>query len=554
MRTTLPAALSPERDSKMTCANRCSKLSSQCHPQRRGLGRSAVLVPTFLLMALASAGCGRDQTVSDGQGGAIDEPLAPKLEFDPGVPLQLEPGQSALLAARLTPPQIAKIRFGIVGDVLSSASLSADEVETAADGRAIVTFFAPKSAGTLGVRAEWVDPISKGALNAERSIVVGSLGFGGVLIELEGTETAGAEEWRASCFVGASCRDLDSLDPEAATIWAKGTTPLALTELPAGPPLAIVVSRGNIAKGCANVDELGRDEIRPLRIEVAYRPFELKGEMEVDLKFDEVGETFVSAIGQAIQEELPHAKDSTIWLDRLAQLLTNTERTEFLKRRKASSLDLALESALAAKRGIFGVLEAHLVDLALGLPYRPGMQGRLDFDATPPVLEIASWAGVPAETSFAQTRVPWESDVAFGGTAFDGTWVSRSHLTLHVLAWLRDLGYLLESDAGLPVSEQLAASADCPTLAKTLLESLPDGEAYPGCGDLCLEGLCSATFGSIWETLGSAKSTIELDLAQSGGLSRNESGVLTHTEGSFIATSDGQLTLGGSLSGTSSPR
>jgi hypothetical protein len=182
------------------------------------------------------------------------------------------------------------------------------------------------------------------------------------------------------------------------------------------------------------------------------------------------------------------------------------------------------------------------------------MEGRLQFDASPPVLEIARWASIAGQTALRTTSVPWQSDVAFDGTAFDGTWISSSELAVTPLTWLRDLAYLGESDSEVLVEDRLASAADCAGVAVSLARGLPDGEAYPTCGEPCLEDLCRATFGSLWEDLGASNAVIDLDIAQSGSLTRDESGALTKTSGSFIATVDGQAALQGTLQGAAALR
>jgi hypothetical protein len=494
-----------------------------------------------LLPVILSASCGRDQSAPFGEGGSGESDDSAKLEFEPSVPLQLAPQASAILEVRISPPQVGKVRFGIVGDSRGEGSLSADETTSGADGRARVTLYAPRTPGSFRVRAEWDDPITQMPLTAERPVVVGSLGFGAAVVTVDGWEKFNVREWRATCFAGTTCADLESPDGSS-PLYAIGTPPLTIDELPAGTPLAIVVTGGQIARGCATAENLGQGEVRPVDVAVSPLPFETRGKLPLKMVIQTVETAFLTEVQAAVAREFPPESGARVWLDVFSGLVPIGERVAFTELRSVNNFDSAIEAALEPSEGLFGILSGEISRISESLAGEGVILGRIDFDPSTPSLHITSCAGVPADTAVIVNPIAWEAEVGI-----DGSWSANSNLLINPLAWLRDVAYLGEAAAGLPVSEQLGALADCTSIAESLVAAAAPGDIFPGCDVLCAESLCHDTFGAIWQTLGSSKPKLELRLAESGTLSRDDSGALTGINGTFLAFSDDKSALTGTL-------
>jgi hypothetical protein len=511
----------------------------------RSLRQTLPYLLPLALLGLTPA-CGVDQPPPPGLGGAGNTAPEQSLTFEPNSPLQLEPGKSAILAVRLTPPRSETIRFGVVGDDVNAAYLSTEQVVSSTEGRAFVTLFAPSKTGAFRVRAA-TDEGAETPLSAERSVVVGAPGFGAAVITLEGADKFPISEWRASAFPDATCGDLDMKGTTGA-IWTTGPAPLTLSALPAGVPLAIVVSGAQIARGCATVEGLSNDEVKPVTVAIGALPFELSGGLDLELKIESVSEAFNAQLEDFVTAEFGGKDSGKTLLDAMVKLAPEGSQSTFTARRKAAGLDQILTTALESHGGLAGVFGEELKALARTLPDQPGFLGRLDLNPTPPSFQAVSCSGVPAKTALADNPMLVSLDVDF-----DGKFVSSSTLRLTPLRWLRDLAYLEANEGGTPLAERLGALAGCADLALASSASLAEEEAFAGCGTDCIEETCQSALEVLWESVGRNASVLALDLAQSGTLTRNDSGKLTGLRGAFLAVEGTDPMLEGALRGVDPP-
>jgi|GEM_PF-2907595 len=499
-----------------------------------------------------ASGCGFDQPPALGLGGGSSSIPARTLVFEPNSALQLDPGKSAILAVRLTPPRAQSIRFGIVGDAVNSAYLLNETVVTDADGRAFVTLFAPSIPGMFRVRAATEvaaneddaaeDDTELDSLSAERAVVVGASGFGAVVITLENAADFAVSEWHASAFPGQTCAALGT-QVNPGSIKTTGPAPLLLADLPAGGPLALVVSGGLIARGCATLPSLNRDEVKPVTVVLEALPFDIQGGLDLELSLESVSELFTEKLNSFVEAEFSQ-QSAQVLLDTMKKLVPESERSTFAATTKAAGLNELLESHLEERGGLAEIFSTELTELAATLPGRPGLVGHLDFNANPISFGAVNCSGVPAKTVLAKNPMALSFTVDF-----DGRFVSSSLLRLAPLAWLRELAYLEASESDVSVAAHLAHNANCSELAAEASLAFPLGEAYPECGPSCFAELCADSLEKLWKTMGSNSPTLTLDLAQSGVLLRDDEGKLTGITGEFLAVEGGGPMLEGSIRG-----
>lgn len=421
------------------------------------------------------------------------------LRFDEEEPLQLGPGSSGELHVTVDPPRQTTVRFALLDEV-GTASLASSFANTGVDGKATMRLTAANQAATFRVRA------TVGAYAAYRSVSVVGVGLASVQVESKytGQRADKIKTWTLSARSNKSCADLGAAPtdgPLSVTV-PNGGVPL-LSNVPVGPPLAVLLRGEGLVSGCADVTGLFVGERRDVTLVVVNVPLSLtKSRLALSLSV-EPAQTSWGPLTASWEARFRGAflggrtKASQALLDAMSLRVVGTAGIDFQKRRVARDWDTAVEATYA--NGGPDVLVSSWLPAATGSvreapgPIRGGLRAGNQANAPPTF--------VPAEI------FRLRPDLGDKIGLFDFTWKvdASDRLSLggamtfaptRLLA--RALGdVILEAEpAAASPQAGLVAVGRCDEVADILMLS---GSVVDGCDVACVAKLCSSALEDMWD-------------------------------------------------------
>ena len=522
---------------------------------------SSAAFSSGVLLLLAACGASVDE--SRGGSGGEEPGLATSLTFVPGGVLRLASLEHAELSVAASPPGQYVVRFALLPDrpnaTPNDASLDRAETVTDARGVATISLLAPSTPSTFTVRA------AIGELEAHLPVSVSDTGYGRIIAEPVYQGGRVIEQWVASVRIGSSCGELIGFPPPDGALVATSDEDAApvIDNVPVRAIASVSVRSGQFAYGCTNVTDLRTDETRRVRVEVADRPLQLGGALELALGFDEQGGEWAALLESAMAAGLVAFRDgaetdAAMLLDGMAASISPPEGPDddpvavvFANNRAELGFDDALathllESDVDLRSRAQTWLEAGVQELA-------PLEGTLELRSSSALFRLMSAAGIPAsESGFIGTATwsafadPGDTLVLGGALRFDATrWVTS-------LA-ARPAREQFEDAADVPAA--LALLVDCEQVGSLLAALVttgdgPDdddeGEIYPGCPAACAAALCEAALVTAWTraTDGGGELT-RLSIALTG-TARVDSGALPRElEGTWLGTLQGPSSVVG---------
>jgi hypothetical protein len=489
-----------------------------------------------------------------GTGGTDIGATPASLEFESRNPLPLLPGTAHTLSVHASPTGVYRVRFALLGEA-KNASLDRSEADTDEDGTVDVRLIAPTSSTTFRVRA------SVATVTAEASVSVSKEGF--AVLQVDPSYSGGRDVpyWVASASANVTCDAFKEnpppdLDLVASTL--SGQSP-QISNVPVGPVLAVTLRAGYFAGGCVEVANLVPDEVNRVTVVVTNRPLQLEqtnleialGVSEQDSSFRQALEPALQAARDAIRGEA--SNDVEALLEALITSAPTPDTTQALSEaRVADAWDDVLSplgpNALWEhiepwlRAGAARMVGAQVFSGALSAAGRlPGL-AQLELDAVGGVpiaatsitrTVLASWAADPDDTVLLATTPP--SLLGF----------SPSRL----ITALAQPAALAEAPSAQNVPEALAQIVGCQDVGTALAEV----STIATCDARCLEDLCRAALGELWQRArdasGTTVATLRVNLT--GQASIDEYARPVGFDGSWVGKleSDG---FSGSVSGEAS--
>jgi len=527
---------------------------------RRSWAHLPRLLASSALLLLAACGASVDESRA-GDGG--EEPqVATSLTFVPGGVLRLASLEHAELSVAASPPGQYVVRFALLPDRPNAApnDASLDRAETVTDARGVatITLIAPSTPSTFMVRA------AIGDLETHLPVSVSDRGYARVIAEPVYHGSRAIEEWVASVRIGSSCGDLIGFPPPdgalVATSDADGSP--KIDNVPVRAIASVSVRSGQFAYGCTNVTDLQTDETRRVRVEVADRPLQLGGTLDLTLRFGEQGGEWAALLESAMAAGLAAfrdgaATDAALLLDDMMAAISPPDGDEDAE---------TLAGHFADNRAEFGfddALAAHLLDADVDLRSRvqawleAGVQdldpvkGKLELRSSSAVFRLVSAAGIPAsESGFLGTATwsafadPGDTLVLGGALRFDATrWVTA----------LAEKPAQVQFEDAVDVPAALALTVGCEQVGALLAGLVaPDdppeaeGELYPGCTAECGAALCEAALVSAWTRATDAGGELmRLSIALTGTALVDTDATPRELSGTWLGTLEGPSSVVG---------
>ncbi len=531
----------------------------------RNLTASSVLVCALMLASGCAGSASSASSDGLGSGGsATDSGTASSLEFEPGSPLTLAPGEARELSVRAVPGGEYVVDFALLGDA-ENASLDRSQRLTSDDGTATVLLTAPtgsRAVTTFTVRAS-IGP----AVRAEVAVSVSEAGFATLEIVPNYGGTRPVDSWVASVRTGTDCASLPSGPlPEAdlSAASSDGASPPRIEDVPVGGVVAVTLRAGFYASGCADVLELIADHENVIQVPVTDVPLRLdQTDLDVVLELDEPPpewSRWVEPLAAETADQLAaeSGDDAVALLDAMqASTADGSEAAAFAEARTAQSWNTAL-------RAFWGeaTAERALRDVALEWIQAGGEQlpreallgtlspvGALAGEAS---LSLDRFAGVDAvRAGFSvDNRVSWSAEP-------DDTVLLGATLSWRPSRWLTEAA-LPEAQLDVPlaetVPEALAVAVDCAGIGAALAGAAdPPDSVYADCNVTCAAGLCEAALVELWQrvrTASTAWSTFSLTAVGAAGV--DDEARPASFEGTWLGTLEASTTqsLGGPARGT----
>src|SRR5688572_11155013 len=465
--------------------------------------RAAALACSVLgmtVLGLSVSSCAAAGEFGDGTGGTPPVPSADSIAFVPGDTLLLEPGDVGELAVQVEPGGFHAVSFSLVAnpsDTGFDGFLDAANVVTDEDGFARNLLQAPTSSAVFLVRASVDDTIV-----ATRTVSVSTEGFATVIATPVYTGTREVGTWSAAASMGVACSELESMWEDGALETSGDADEVALSGIPVGADVALVVRAGHYVGGCVSVADLGAGEVRMLEVPVTDRPLQLTGvSLELELDIEESTEAFVELLGQASAEGAAdyaqgYDDDADVLFADCAEAITDDEdREAFVERAELDGYVELLRTELASPTALRDAVMAELVQAATHVDGPGVWQLSAELDGSSSTLVLSSAAGVPASKS------------GFLGSSLlsvvrepDDRLVLGADLEFQATRWL---GAIAEESDDTDPFEHLEAVVDCEALAASWTTA-SGGELYANCDEQCAVSLCEDGLELGWDRARSA--------------------------------------------------
>jgi hypothetical protein len=343
------------------------------------------------------------------------------LRFEGEVPIRLAPRTDAQITVRVQPAGAYTVRFSLLdtgdGAATSGAALNRDEVVSGPDGRARVVLTTPNSPTRFELRAQ------VGAYSATTPILVEAGALTTVIAVPSYAGSREVAEWTASVFPNTSCSSFQAPPGDGPyLVRAARGGELRLADVPAAGPLSIVVRAGALAQGCTTLEKPTPNAETTVNVAVSNTPVDL-GKTVLDLVFalpaeDAAFKADLQAGAALLEGSLRGAAENDVSavLDKMAQLLSATQRKAFASARGEANWDVTAPAALGryASTRLGDALARWLRDGESALLSPQAFQARIAADATEsevPSFLAQRMGGVAAEAiPLTATGMTWSVD------------------------------------------------------------------------------------------------------------------------------------------------
>ncbi|MBI5533666.1 MAG: hypothetical protein HY898_13180 [Deltaproteobacteria bacterium] len=459
----------------------------------RAIGSMAVACA----LACACSSSSEQQPIPDAavvpETGPVDK--ATSIAFEPDAMLTLAPGEKTTLQIVVQPTGVHSVRFSLVGDSLD-ASLDADLLQTTELGRAAVVLTAPQAATAFQVRA-----VADDGPSAQAVVSVSGTGFAKLTVVPAYAGARSTPEWTATAAALISCSDKKGIPPQDGPLMqtAPSGSPLVLDGLPAGPKLAITLRSGHAVGGCSDLVKLSAGEERTVSVKVGDRPIELAStDFELGIVLEPDGtalEPWLEAsTAKFVEAFAPKGNEAAALLDAMQSLAPVP--AEFAKARLNGKWD---EAAVQYLQLLGKPLSERIHSWAAKgfLPLRGGvgLTGRIrstQESPSQPALTVETFGGLDA------AKVGWSYDYMTSLSADPGDTVHVAG-AVYVLPTAYVAAAVDSATASAEVPDGLSALRHVVSCSK-LADALATTTLPPTCLMSCIEKLCMAGVGRMWET------------------------------------------------------
>jgi hypothetical protein len=516
-------------------------------------GARRKVVPLLSTLVWAVLGCGGSG--ADGEALAPPAPempqpifpdtLASAVEFQPPGELMLFAGQASQLVVQVTPPGKHTVRFALLGKT-ENAFLDPSVVETGEDGRAETRLTALTAASSFTVRA------AAGRVSGTLEVVT----LEASLASLDVTPTyAGSRlvvEWVASVHLDTTCSALQGVPFPDGRLVSRGPAPVRVERITAELPLAVVVRAGQFAGGCRSLMPLRANSLSPVMIDVMDRPMQTT-DLSLSVAFgvepteapnpalDELAFRAASALAGNASDDL------AALLDAMSAL--STDPAAFEAARAAQGWRAALVGGLAPDlpgsglrtlvqnwmRSGIELLEAPdafqgtLTSLAPAGGALPAADGAA-------LLSIESVIGLsPVQTGFDQentaTAVAETEDFLRLGATL--SWQPSPFFSAAATRAALD-----RDPARTSAADAMATEFGCDDVASLIVAAgTVPGDAFPGCDETCVLGLCRSAMGELWSRVaGSGLPPVPWQISVASRAQIDDAARPTRVDGNWIGT------------------
>lgn len=421
------------------------------------------------------------------------------LAFDDPSTLSLPPGASATVSVTVSPPRQTTVRFALLDDP-GTASLDAGFANTDAAGHASVRLTASNEATSFRLRA------SVGTAQTSRNVAIVGVGLASVQVVpiYAGTRTGAFSSWTLSARANTTCAALSASTSDGPlSVTVPATEVPLLSNVPVGPPLALLLRGGRSVSGCADVTGLFVGEHREVSLALSNVPLSLaKSSLSLDLFVAPAPtdwDPLVARWDARFRGAFLGGRSSVAGalLDAMSLRVVGANGVAFQQRRLERGWDDALIDAYAAD-GPDVLLDTWLPTALADLREAPGpirgtLRAAIDPSAPPvfspkTVLRLHPLEGDPVGL----VDIAWQVD------ATDAFFVGGT-LTFTPSRLLgRALGEaILSADEGaLTPQDALVRAGRCGDVADILTAS---GPAIEGCDVACLTALCASAYDDMWD-------------------------------------------------------
>lgn len=458
------------------------------------MGLRLLSATLLCLSGLSVAACGSSEEGDDALGGGAPTDSATSLAFVPGEVLRLLPLAKADISLAAGPPAPYVVRFALLPDRPNAdpndASLDRAELVTDARGVGTVSLTAPSTPTTFTLRA------AIGDLEALLPVAVSDKGYASVIAEPVYEGSRPIETWVASVRVGSSCADLSGFPFFDGALVSTSSAEHAprIDSIPAGPVASVSVRSGEFAYGCANLPDLGTDEVRKVQVAVADRPLQLSGQLALSFEIAESSNEWTALLQGAASDALAAFRDGTtsdvvLLLDGMQELSSDPQA--FAASRATHDFEGVVAAVLPAQH----LSQRAQAWMNAGMTALAPFEGELELRNSAALFRLIRAAGVPAVDSGFLGSSTWSAFGHPGDTLVLGG--SLSFLTTRWVVALADGPALEQFTSAADAAEALVRVADCQLIGANLAAAAGD-HVSPGCDAECAENLCEAALVAAW--------------------------------------------------------
>ncbi|HET9959371.1 MAG TPA: hypothetical protein VFQ61_33000 [Polyangiaceae bacterium] len=525
------------------------------------------------LMVAALYGCSSSDSrptgpFTGGQGGTGGAAMVSLRFVGDGGALQLAPRDFRRVTAAVDPPGAYTVRFFLLPETddpgaisgVGDAAIDQSEVISDAEGVAIVTLTAPSQPARLRLRA------STGSVSADLPVVVEQAGLATLKVTPKYLGRREVTGWTSSVHLQARCESIQTEMgyPDAPLLLrTPPNAKIALEDVPAVSPLAVVVRGGALIDGCATLESAVPRGENAVEVALVDRPLAQPDQPLADnllafrLGSDGVAlQTTLAATATQLQSAFRgySSNDVTAVLNAMEQSLDRDAGRLFGEAREAALWDEVLPSALGRSSGRrLSDAIGRWINVGSRVLQDQAIEGLLDSKG----LEVQRIAGASASDTHMQRVDTGDLEVDASDTLAMSTTLAWSSSSL-ADAVARPPA-LAETGVG-TLGEALAQLLSCTTLARTLAElAEPEVQAWlEECDETCTEASCVTAVDSMWTAaLSSVDAEAQLQIAATAQLRLDATARVHSFEGTWVGLlSSGSHTtrLRGPFSGTNESR
>lgn len=487
----------------------------------------------------ASASDGGPMVVEPASGGSAGQGSVTIKFVD--APVELTPREQRSLEVAIAPPMTYHVRFALLGPdstgtAPDDAALDHDALETDSRGTATVVLTAPSAPTEFTLRAQ------VGTTVATLPVTMSSTARVKLVLLPQYAGHRAFNSYTATAYLDASCDEIaPDMAPNAALL-VRSTldVPLELVDVPAAAKLAVVVTAGGVARGCATVEAPLPDADTEVSVELSDLPLNLEAtKLDALLDLDAKDTAFPGELAAAsivVTDAVRNEADSDLaaLLDALSSGLSSSRRTAFDDARAEAEWDRTL---LPGRENMLSEAIERWSRQARPALFARLLEARLQKDderGAAPSFTVSRFGGASAADS-ALTVTP-------------GSWAADSSDTLALsvsLAWPPSalltavVAGPAQAETGLQdVPAALADLIDCDALATAMTNGPGEKElAFARqCDADCVAARCASALATMWERArdASGATRAQLLLQVSGAATLGDKAQAVALNGSWV--------------------